>query len=240
MKNFFTNYQKAIISFVPELVGIFKSIVSQSIKDNLLRKRFLTMLLSNFFNVLDKTKYMVISQPDNILSKNSAYFYVFEKCERNITKSELRNVLDCAEKFVGADNMDPITLENKAKILEKYKDLGLIQLKYIEDNKIDIITLENCKLVIRVSNHDFHEIKQQNAAKNYLARKNTVEDIHFLNVEEAEKRFNIEFDGYGFAKSGKERIKRDFENKMKENDFSVDEITLALSTIDSIFDKGKG
>ena len=113
----------------------------------------------------------------------------------------------------------------------------------MNNQEITGIYLLDCVLIIRLSNHDTPVSYTDVARQRFYARKNIVDNIHYYNIEEAEKEVHLKIDNPSpkGAKSmsvhmrGKDLIEHEFREKLENAGIEKAFIEEIIKKVDNIF-----
>ena len=227
-----------MVNFIKEL----EAICAETITDPKTFKKFDRLLTTDFVNIVGKN-YNVITihteeNNDFIYASKSKYIYVFDEPVnvRKIKKNELQSIIHLTNEIsVASLKMDLRKLDYQR--LENFEKRGLILLTRNTNNDIIEVRLTNCILIIRLADHELGYKATDQQIRSFNMRKNLVDSLHYYNIDEVQKEFELKINENVYCtvfKRGKERIIYEFTEKMRNAGLTktiIDEVIRKLSNI---------
>ena len=221
-----------------EILDELDAILAFSVSNVSERKKFIYLLTEEFARIIEPSfKVLHVFNPEE--SESSHYYYVFRGTSR-MTKNKLTTIVSLTNILLGDHPEDNYLLTreiDRLKALEcpmprnrnrKKKKPAIMQplIKTESDDKGNIteIHLLDCVLLIRLSDHDTPIFYTDAARRRFYARKSIVDNIHYYNIEEAEKDVHLKISNPSpkGAKSmtvrmkGKKLIEHEFREKLED------------------------
>ena len=200
------------------------------------------MLKIDFAKVLDP-HYSVIHMNSPDIDTSSHYFYVFNtRGKFSIDKGKVGSIFSLTVELLGKAKKKKSRrrLEQELEYLDRLKGFeakGFVTLSFDSVGNLTDVKLNNCVLLIRLSDHDPDPKDSDSLKRLFEARRNIVEQIHYYNIEEVEKTFLVTLNKteYGFSKSGKKRILYEFREKLESAGIEESLISIILGKVNHMF-----
>ena len=218
------------------------AICAEAITDPKTFKKFDRLLTTDFVDIVGKN-YNVITIKNNkedFIShvSKSKYIYVFNepKGTHKIREGELQSIIHLTSTwFYGITDIR--VRNNTIRRLTEFEKRGLILLTKDSNNDVLEVKLNNCILLIRLSDHELDPDADDNTRNSFNARRNLVDSVYYYNVDDEEKPFNLNINKatYCLFKKGKERIIYEFSEKMRNAGLSTSIINEIIKKVNNIF-----